>query len=83
MGKLISAVSVYGLDVPDGDAPERYCFLSCFENVPGGCDEELVDPPEVRTTSLTASVDPVTSSALVSIVLGAMLISDDEKRKDN
>ncbi len=76
VGKLISAVSVYGLDVPDGDAPERYCFLSCFENVPGGCDEELVDPPEARTTSLTASVDPVTSSALVSIVLGGVTDSD-------
>lgn len=43
--KLVDLVSVFGQDVPNGDQPERYCFLSCFSTAEQReCDPDTFAP---------------------------------------
>lgn len=61
--------AAHGFDIPSGDAPARYCYLNCWEEINelSTCDPALFDPPGTDSETVLADLDPEQSVAFLTI----------------
>lgn len=72
--KIANACAVHGTTIPAGDAPSRFCYLSCVDtsvcspsSCNSQCDPNLFDPPVLADSSLVVDLVPEDSVAIVIV----------------
>lgn len=68
--KLEASCAVWGMDIPNGDQPERHCWLGCLdppEAEEAVCDADTLDPPQIPPFAMRTEVDSTRSRAELTV----------------